>query len=415
MDVIVLDGNQRSALAVTRSLGMKGIRVLVGAETKPCLASSSAHCSGSFIYPSPYIGPGNFLAVLQDVTNQHDAIMLLPMTDVTVSEILENKSSFGEHVRIPFVCVELYSKASDKSGLLRLSKNLGIPIPRTVFSTDFHDYGDLIIEAGKLGFPLALKPSRSRIKTRLGWITTGVRYASNEKDLRIWLEEEPFKSFPFVLQEKVDGPGIGVFLLVRDGEILAKFAHKRIREKPPSGGVSVLCESIEAPPLALANATKLLRELGWFGVAMVEFKWDNHDNLPKLMEINGRFWGSLQLAVSAGVHFPHLLYLLAMGAQIKKQENYALGVRSRWELGDLDYLYLRLLKKSSELALPPNALTKGETLVAFIKDFFSPAVESEVFRANDPLPFLFEVKEYVKDLFPDLFRSRYPFRAGDPK
>lgn len=378
---------------------MRGIRVVVGAETKSSLASSSAYCSGSFIYPSPYLSSTDFLEVLKDVTSRHDAVMLLPITDVTMYEILENKSAFGEHVCIPFVDHKKYIAASDKSELFRLSENLGIFMPRTIFSVDFQDNGRLIIEARKLGYPLVLKPARSRIKTKLGWINAGVHYARDEEELRNRLEEEPFKSFPFVLQERVEGPGIGVFLLMHDGEILAKFSHKRIREKPPSGGTSVLCESIDVPSTAFSSATTLLRQLNWYGVAMVEFKWDNHDNLPKLMEINARFWGSLQLAVSAGVDFPYLLYLLTMGHELKKQENYRTGLRLRWELGDLDHMYLRLTKKSSELALPANAPSKGEVLISFIKDFFSFSVRNEIFRAGDPLPFLFEFKEYIKNLF----------------
>lgn len=378
---------------------MKGIRVLVGAEARSSLASSSAYCSGSFVYPSPYMSSGEFLEVLKGVMSRHKAVMLLPMTDITVGEILENKSALGEHVCIPFVDHEKYIAASDKLRLLRLSKHLGIPMPRTIFSTDFKDHESLIGRAGKLGFPLVLKPGRSRIKTGPGWINAGVRYARDEEDLRNQIGEEPFKSFPFVLQERVEGPGVGVFLLMHKGEILAKFSHRRIREKPPSGGVSVLCESIEAPPLALSSATALLRELNWYGVAMVEFKWDNRDNLPKLMEINARFWGSLQLAVSVGVDLPYLLYLLTLGQELKKQENYRAGLRLRWELGDLDHLCLRLTKKSSELALPANAPSKVEVLVSFIKDFFLPSVRNEVFRVDDPLPFLFEVKEYVKNLF----------------
>ena len=33
---------------------------------------------------------------------------------------------------------------------------------------------------------------------------------------------------------------------------------------------------------------------------MIEFKWDAEDNRPKLIEVNGRFWGSLNLAIRAG-------------------------------------------------------------------------------------------------------------------
>ncbi len=49
---------------------------------------------------------------------------------------------------------------------------------------------------------------------------------------------------------------------------------------------------------------------------MVEFKADARTGTPYLMEINGRFWGSLQLAIDAGVDFPAILVAAALGAPI---------------------------------------------------------------------------------------------------
>ncbi|MBE9571532.1 MAG: ATP-grasp domain-containing protein [Proteobacteria bacterium] len=142
---------------------------------------------------------------------------------------------------------------------------------------------------------------------------------------------------------------------MQNGSVFARFAHQRIREKPPGGGVSVLCQSISPPREALEAATSLMKSLGWFGPAMVEFKWDRRDNKPKLMEVNGRFWGSLQLAISSGIDFPYLLYCLASGEKINRPSNYKVCVRSRWELGDLDHLLIRLRKRRQELFLQPNA------------------------------------------------------------
>ena len=108
-----------------------------------------------------------------------------------------------------------------------------------------------------------------------------------------------------LLQERIEGPGVGVFVCCDRGEPVALFAHRRLREKPPSGGVSVLCESAAARSDRRAtSATRLLQALDWRGVAMVEFKRDLRDGSLRLMEINGRFWGSLQLAIDAGVEFP---------------------------------------------------------------------------------------------------------------
>ncbi len=109
------------------------------------------------------------------------------------------------------------------------------------------------------------------------------------------------------------GPGVGVFLLLWEGKLRAAFAHRRLREKPPSGGVSVYRESIALDPVLLERSRRLLESFGWQGVAMVEYKIDERTGTPILMEINGRFWGSLQLAVDAGVDFPRLLIECAEG------------------------------------------------------------------------------------------------------
>jgi carbamoylphosphate synthase large subunit len=54
----------------------------------------------------------------------------------------------------------------------------------------------------------------------------------------------------------------------------------------------------------------LLKALKWHGVAMVEFRL-RPDGTPVFLEVNGRFWTSLALAVHAGADFPVLLAKLA--------------------------------------------------------------------------------------------------------
>ena len=51
-----------------------------------------------------------------------------------------------------------------------------------------------------------------------------------------------------------------------------------------------------------------MRALRYTGVAMVEFKVNAKTGEFVLIEINGRFWGSLPLAVAAGANFPLWLY-----------------------------------------------------------------------------------------------------------
>jgi predicted ATP-grasp superfamily ATP-dependent carboligase len=397
MEVIVLDGNQRPALAVTRSLGKRGLKVTVGAETLPSLSSSSKYSSHCFSYPLPSTSPDEFIHTLKDFLEKKSEVILLPITDVTLGEVLKKKNEFGVSVKIPFPDFDTYMAASDKVNLMLMAKGLSIPIPRTVFCTDLKDRRAFIEKAKQLGFPVVVKPGRSRIRYEHGWFGTSVRYASDESGLETVLNEEPFHTFPFLIQEKIDGPGIGIFLLMQNGEVLAHFAHRRIREKPPSGGVSVLCESIEPSPVAMAAAAALMKQLKWTGVAMIEFKEDMRDNTPKLMEVNARFWGSLQLAISAGIDFPFLLINMAIGGKMEKSCNYRIGLKSRWELGDLDHLLLRI-KGTSRLHLAPNAPKMPCVFKDFILNTLDPHVRNEVFRFNDPKPFAYELKQYIKSL-----------------
>ena len=110
MDAIVLDGDQRSALAVTRSLGRKGIKVIVGAEKSPSLASKSRYCAESFIYPTPYKDPEGFLQAVINFTLKSRKAILFPITDVTLTEILPNRMRLPSYVSIPFSEYDKYSQ-----------------------------------------------------------------------------------------------------------------------------------------------------------------------------------------------------------------------------------------------------------------------------------------------------------------
>src|SRR3990172_10280671 len=129
LNAIVLDGEQRSALAVTRSLGRKGVKVIIGAEKSPSLSSCSRYCTQFFVYPSPYHDLVGFLQALRDSTKKTCNSILFPMTDVTLTEILLNNRELPEKILIPFVNYDKYIQVTDKIKLFRLGRELNVPIP----------------------------------------------------------------------------------------------------------------------------------------------------------------------------------------------------------------------------------------------------------------------------------------------
>jgi predicted ATP-grasp superfamily ATP-dependent carboligase len=282
---------------------------------------------------------------------------------------------------LPFVEFPAFEAMTDKWSLLKLAQQLNITIPHTHYIADARS---LERAYPTLNFPVVLKPYRSMIWTKDHCTATSVKYAESVRELQKTVAQyEYFERNPFLLQEYVRGQAHGIFALYNQGQPVASFAHRRLRENPPSGGVGVLCESVEKNPEAWRMARTILDYMAWHGVAMVEFKV-TADGKPYLMEVNGRFWGSLQLAIDAGVDFPWLLYQLATGRALDPSNGYATGVRSRWLLGDLARLYKMLAGNE----LPPGLQPAGRirSILQFL-DFFDTSTHCEENRWHDIRPF----------------------------
>jgi predicted ATP-grasp superfamily ATP-dependent carboligase len=144
-------------------------------------------------------------------------------------------------------------------------------------------------------------------------------------------------------------------------------------------------------------STRLLGAKRWSGVAMVEYKLDSRDHSPKLMEVNGRFWGSLQLAVDSGVDFPFLLYQLATGAELRLPGPYQLGVRTRWLSGDVDHLLSVWLLPRRKLFLQPGSPGRLLTFLEFLSAF-GPRTRNEVFLVGDRMPGFLEIGSYLQEI-----------------
>jgi predicted ATP-grasp superfamily ATP-dependent carboligase len=305
----------------------------------------------------------------------------------------ERRVEFDAHTRIPGPAPAVYETVSDKYRLMKLAQQLGVPIPDTLFVED----GRLPTDLQAVGdFPLIVKPGRSRIPIDGAWTNTSVHHMANRGELERLYQDTPYLRWPSLIQRRIEGEGQGIFALCDHGRPVALFAHRRLREKPPAGGVSVLRESIELPKPMTDHAVKLLQHVGWHGVAMVEFKVERRTGIPRLMEINGRFWGSLQLAVDAGLNFPFMLYQLTCGHQVEAPPaGYRAGVKSRWLLGDLDHLLARLFKSDEALRLPSGYPSRVRCALEFVR-FVQKDLHYEVERWNDAGPARHEVCAYVK-------------------
>lgn len=354
------------------------------------MAGSSRYTRGQAATPDPLEDEVGFVAELKRLIDQWQIRSVIPVAEPALLAVLGARTDLGK-VEIPFPDLGVFRKICDKQALLEAAPSVGIAVPKQV---TIHSREDIerAPEAWRT-YPVVIKPARSVSELNGTRVKSGVAYADSADSLRIQLSTMPPAAFPVLLQQRVVGPGVGIFLLMRRGEVLARFAHRRIREKPPSGGVSVYRESIPADPELVARSQALLERFDWDGVAMVEFKIDAMTGTPYLMEVNGRFWGSLQLAIDAGVDFPVLLLRSFLGEAVHERD-YRIGVRSRWWWGDVDQLLTRLRRSAHDLALPPDAPSRMQSILNFLM-LWRPGDRNEVFRWYDPVPLFRESWDWL--------------------
>jgi len=360
--VLVTDGLWQKTLAVVRALGREGIAVAVAAETRCAAAFYSRHCQRKVLVPALREDPAGFVGALLREAERGDCEMIIPMEDDTVALLAEHRSSFPGHVEIPIPEGRSVALALDKWETLKICQQLAIPAPLTHAIDDLAKLDEISRVAP---YPVVIKPRRSSG-------ARGIARASGPAELKDrYLAVHRVYPFPLIQEQiPVEGAPLAVELLLdRQSEPVAALVQRSFREYPPTGGSSTLRETIADDGL-LQHALALLKEIKWYGVAQVEFKRDPRDGRAKVMEINPRFWNSVQLAIDAGVNFPALLYRMATGKAYEPALEYPVGVRSRWLLpGDILHFFAS-----------PDRWTAKPNFFAF----FDRATHYEDFSLDDP-------------------------------
>ncbi|UPM44700.1 carboxylate--amine ligase [Halocatena salina] len=378
MKVLVLDSNGQAALSIVRSLGRHGVRVTAGTDRRFALGPISKYATDAYIHPDPDDNCYAFLDHLRTHLADNDYFAVVPATDKTTALLSRHKADLERTGTVVATeDWETFSLVYDKANTFDLAATLDVPIPAT-FAPE--SPADLDRIRDELSYPAVIKSRSKSIWTENGEHelrrVDGSHYVHSPDDLcstyeAFYTANDAFEEYPPLIQEYVPGETQTTVVLADEGEILAHFQERRLRTDPPSGGNSTLLDGVRSQRM-FESARSLIERLEWTGPAQVEFM-KRPDGEFRLIEVNGRYWGSLPLAINSGVDFPWLHYRLLRGERPKAIGSYRTDVVQRRLLyGDLNWLQHHLAEGELRAVGP------------FCRDFVGP--KHTFVSIDDPLP-----------------------------
>ena len=313
--------------------------------------------------------------------------MLIPTDDQTLVAMTEHYDDFKDMVYIACPPPQITRLVLNKASTLEVAQKCGIPVPKTILVSNSAQLSELV---GSFPFPWVLKPAEK--ETRLEE-TKSFTFSNIGEVVRMFPQPREFKP-PMLLQEYCVGAGVGVEMLMHQGNCLGVFQHCRLKELPYTGGYSVTAIAEQPDPALVEPSLALLRALQWEGIAMVEFKVNPDDGSPVLMEVNGRYWGTISLPILAGMDFPFYHWQVVHGEQPNIPKTYTTGRKWRWTVGYLVRIY-SLLAGARHSVVARKELS--DSLLHLPEDF-SPRVISSTLTLTDPMPSVAEVFHVMRYL-----------------
>ncbi len=390
---IVLGIDTPIGLTVVRELGRQGVPVHGIGRAERAIGRASRYCRSFSIRPAD-VALAEWLPGLIARTKA-GALLAISESDLLMLAALP---AVIDGCRILTPRAAALALVLDKRSTLDSAEPLGFDVPSTWQPEADEDFAS---RAAALSYPVVLKwadpPSIMHLLERSSVMFEKAEFASSSGPLLAILERyRPIGRWPMV-QTYCRGIGLGQMLFMADGRATLTFQHRRLHEWPPEGGVSTLCqaEPLNRHRAQMKRSGALLAAIGWEGPAMVEYRYDDAADRYWLMEINGRFWGSLPLAWHCGATFAWEGYRRAVLGNRTPPPRPRADLRARYMIPETRRL-LRVALQREKIADPFFTPRPWRDVAHYLLGFVDPRMRYYVFSWRDPGPFLADLASVVR-------------------
>jgi predicted ATP-grasp superfamily ATP-dependent carboligase len=324
--LVVGDRRARGALAACRALAAAGWTVGSGTPGGLGLAARSRFVSVRHPIPPPEDDPDAFLHAVALAVSNGGYDVVFGAGDAEVLAMSAMRSSI--EAVFPYPQHDVLLRAFDKLSLAEAATKVGLAVPATVRATPeviAAMDGPVVVKA-RLHWDPRAAASAARLEASV---------ATNSDEAAQRVDEISRKGGEALFQEVVDGALVAYSALIDGrGELVASVQQRADRTWPVQTGVSVRAVTVDPEVELTALVHNLLADLGWLGLAQLQFVHPPGDR-PHLIDLNGRFYGSIALAVGAGSNLPAAWAELAVGRNSIRAGDAAPGIRYQWLEGDL--------------------------------------------------------------------------------
>lgn len=378
--VLLLDAHRNHSLAFARSMNEKGVEVTAGCRSRVGPGMLSRYVDDRYIHPDLVKSPDRFVDHLVRFLERNPHTAVIPMADRSHTVLSKHKpriAETGTHVGVEDWST--FTTANNKKTLTDLARTRSVPLPDTRAPESIAEVRQL---RDDLPYPVLLKPRFTSVRDSNGRYREARisrdNYVEAPSELvttyrRMVEQHDYFRQHPPIVQEVIPGTTVATGAISADGEILVYFQEMRERTYPIEGGVGAVRKGIYEPEM-LEYSREIVDALEWTGPVYVEFMMTPAGEFY-LIEVNGRYWGSLALAVNSGVDFPWYHYRQLLGEEIEWDHPYRIGMRQR-----------RLFYTDIKWLLAKLARGELDAVPTFLGSFLT--TRDDVLRLEDPAPAL---------------------------
>ena len=335
--VLVVDANERSAVAACRTLRAAGYRVGAASYNHPAPGQWSLSCARKHRVSHPRLDQEQFAKEVAEIANDGGYFTLVPGTDASLLAISRHRGAFGEGVDLGLPPADVVEACVSKINLLEVAERAGLGPPETVVCDDVAGVHQA---AAELGFPLLLKP-RSTVFELDG--TVNERASFMAPDLAVLERRLPDFGLPCLVQRYETGSPVSFAGVYAGGRMLGAVFSRYLRVWPPNAGSVSFSETIDGPGSLAERVEAFLAGMGWEGIFELELMERGTERFGAI-DFNPRIYGSLALGARAGVHLTSIWCDWLSGREAPARTAPA-GFHYRWEDADFRNMLHRLRER----------------------------------------------------------------------